>query len=278
MTTKNKNIIIIALIALLVLVGGYFLFFAKKADKEDEDKDKEDKDKEDKDKEDKDKDGKQESEDELKERLEQEEVARRLAEISNKKPPIAKNDLLNARCGRSTKINVITNDKYDGEFSIEISVQPSKGMAEITLDNTIVYTPNEGVKLGADVFKYKITDANGTSNEGSVVVKIECPYCDSRDDASLRFSETTMTDRFLNDQVRQLDAMRNWTREEVSYGAAFLKGIDVMIGVTEFLQYRNRILNFMTACKQKKTKDIVRRTNFLDEIQKQTYQVGELLC
>ena len=76
----------------------------------------------------------------------------------------------------SAVINIANNDiDPDGELdlsSIVIVEGPTNGTVTINDDGTVTYTPDEGY-LGPDVFRYTITDNEGSvSNVASVSVQV----------------------------------------------------------------------------------------------------------
>jgi hypothetical protein len=72
-------------------------------------------------------------------------------------------------------IAVKTNDTFTGTVTIEIVTEPTHGTAEVEVDGTITYIPDE-FYCGSDSFTYRILDAYGQiSNTATVSLTVTCP-------------------------------------------------------------------------------------------------------
>ncbi|MFA5648371.1 MAG: Ig-like domain-containing protein [Bacteroidales bacterium] len=87
--------------------------------------------------------------------------------------PIAVDDARGTSVNEAVTIDVLFNDKnlWNGGIVVAIFEAPSKGTAIVNGDNTVTYTPAPNY-IGKVTFKYKITDAQGDSNEATVTVNV----------------------------------------------------------------------------------------------------------
>ena len=88
----------------------------------------------------------------------------------------------------ATKIDVLKNDTYDGQVTINIQEQAKYGIIEISTDTSgkqiIWYTPKHGINNVTDSFKYTITDKNGRVSTAMVTLNIQCICLQNTDDVS----------------------------------------------------------------------------------------------
>jgi CshA-type fibril repeat protein len=95
---------------------------------------------------------------------------------------------------RTHSIDVLGNDKFDGNATIQITQDPDYGTIEVIKDSSgrslILYTPSADVNNVSDTFRYSITDANGNTSEATVYLKIQCASSQASDsgDAMSRLS------------------------------------------------------------------------------------------
>ena len=78
----------------------------------------------------------------------------------------------------ATTIDVLGNDNYDGEVTIEIIEQPEHGTAVVVIGEDgkpyVQYTPDPDYNNAPDSFRYTITDANGQTASATVALDIQC--------------------------------------------------------------------------------------------------------
>lgn len=97
--------------------------------------------------------------------------------------PVAVNDSATCVCGDNVIISVLSNDLGNGaplvNSSIKVVSSPSKGVATVIGDGTIVYSANPG-SSGADSFTYTVENTNGkVSNAATVNITINCAGTDT---------------------------------------------------------------------------------------------------
>ena len=89
-------------------------------------------------------------------------------------PPVAVNDDTMTIINTPITMNVMINDTLNAEEgTIEILDQPLNGMAEVTDDGEIIYTPDPGFCGAVDSFTYVLTTING-SDTATVFVNVLC--------------------------------------------------------------------------------------------------------
>jgi GTPase SAR1 family protein len=88
-------------------------------------------------------------------------------------PPDAKNDTNTTDYGKTTTINVLTNDTdpENKPLTIISVTNPSNGTVVINPDGTITYTPRSGFN-GNDTFSYTIRDDAGNQDTATVTVTV----------------------------------------------------------------------------------------------------------
>ena len=88
--------------------------------------------------------------------------------------PEAENDDTSTDINTPVEINVLANDSDpDGDsLSVRLLGLPERGTAEVNVDDTIEYTPEEGF-IGVDSFRYRIRDGTGGSDSATVTVLVE---------------------------------------------------------------------------------------------------------
>ncbi|MDX9852992.1 MAG: Ig-like domain-containing protein, partial [Tenuifilaceae bacterium] len=90
--------------------------------------------------------------------------------------PVANDDRRGTSKSAAVTIAVLENDYglEDQPVLVSISQAPhvAQGTVSVNEDNTIVFTPS-GDYVGAATFNYMVTDANGDSDEASVVVNVK---------------------------------------------------------------------------------------------------------
>ena len=87
--------------------------------------------------------------------------------------PVAQNDTATTKEGKSTNINVLSNDSdADGDsLTVTNVTQPNHGTAAINADGTITYTPNSNW-YGTDSFTYTVSDGNGGTTTATVTITV----------------------------------------------------------------------------------------------------------
>ncbi|MDH7516936.1 MAG: Ig-like domain-containing protein [Candidatus Thermoplasmatota archaeon] len=98
---------------------------------------------------------------------------------SKKQEVLAKDDSLSVYQDSTNIINIILhNDRYSNITSyqkqVQILLQASNGIVNITADNQILYTPNTNFS-GNDSFVYEITDENGQKSQATVTLQVNLP-------------------------------------------------------------------------------------------------------
>ncbi len=82
-------------------------------------------------------------------------------------------------------IDVLGNDTFDGEASIDILEQPAYGTIEVVLGSDgvpiILYSPHADINQIEDVFVYTITDKNGDTANATVLLEIQCASTQTSD-------------------------------------------------------------------------------------------------
>jgi putative cofactor-binding repeat protein len=68
--------------------------------------------------------------------------------------------------------NVKTGDNGPGALSVTFNAPSNGSVAEGGTDGTFVYTPNVGFAGPSDTFTYTLTDGNGVTNTGSVIINL----------------------------------------------------------------------------------------------------------
>lgn len=88
---------------------------------------------------------------------------------------VLNDDATTIQINMTTSIDVLANDNLPFGFSqFSIDISPSNGMAIITPNNVINYTPNMDY-CGDDVFAYTVCDSTGVCDSALVKITIECP-------------------------------------------------------------------------------------------------------
>lgn len=87
-------------------------------------------------------------------------------------------------------IDVLANDTVTTP-TVTIATPPANGTAEVELDGTITYTPDEGF-CGDDTFDYTITDAALQTSTATVTVTVTCPAITAIDDTGETDFETPL--------------------------------------------------------------------------------------
>lgn len=86
--------------------------------------------------------------------------------------PVANEDSATVVSGRSVEIPVLSNDiDSDGTInpnSLRVSRIPRNGIAEVSANNQLIYTPNAGFS-GVETFSYTVDDNRGARSESGVV-------------------------------------------------------------------------------------------------------------
>lgn len=88
--------------------------------------------------------------------------------------PVAVNDAAATAFNTAATISVLGNDTYNGlatTVALVAGQGPANGTVSVNSSNQVVYTPATGF-TGVNTFKYKISNANGTSNEATVTVNV----------------------------------------------------------------------------------------------------------
>jgi len=114
--------------------------------------------------------------------------------------PIAANDTATTAFNTAATISVLGNDTYNGLATTVALVSgqgPANGTVSVNGSNQVVYTPTSGF-TGTNTFKYKITNANGTSNEATVTVNV-APR--ANDDSASTSQNTAATITVLSNDV-----------------------------------------------------------------------------
>lgn len=93
-------------------------------------------------------------------------------------PPTATADSYCTPCGETTVLDVLTNDLGGGSpldiSSVSITSSPTKGVASLPGNGTILYTPNSG-QIGADSLQYTVKNTSGSeSSAATVTIDIIC--------------------------------------------------------------------------------------------------------
>lgn len=90
--------------------------------------------------------------------------------------PVAVDDTATTMQNNAVTIDVIGNDIYNNSApTVAIFTQSSYGVATVNASNQVVFTPSPGY-AGTTTFKYKITNANGTSaTAATVIVTVNAP-------------------------------------------------------------------------------------------------------
>jgi CshA-type fibril repeat protein len=75
-------------------------------------------------------------------------------------------------------IDVLSNDTFKGNVTVEITEAPSYGTVEVITESdgkvVILYSPFADIDRVSDSFKYSITDASGNISEATVALDIQC--------------------------------------------------------------------------------------------------------
>jgi hypothetical protein len=87
--------------------------------------------------------------------------------------PDAVDDVATTLQNQATIIDVLANDSLGNGPTNEVGLEtePVNGIATIQADSTIQYSPNLDF-FGEDSFEYRLTDANGDSDVGTVTVGV----------------------------------------------------------------------------------------------------------
>lgn len=85
--------------------------------------------------------------------------------------PITTDDTASTSKNNEVAINVLENDLYQGNVTLNIPSQPQNGIVTINSNNQAVYTPKTNF-VGDDVFYYTATNAIGMSRLTKVSVKV----------------------------------------------------------------------------------------------------------
>jgi len=121
-------------------------------------------------------------------------------------PPIAIDDPVTSRSGRSVQIPVTANDyDPDGEAIAVVGVGAAgHGTVEIGTASTVTFTPDPGY-VGLDQFQYTIADGNGTEASAQVIIELipldgtNRPPIGSPDAAETGAGVAVVVDVLLND-------------------------------------------------------------------------------
>lgn len=97
-------------------------------------------------------------------------------------------------------IDVLENDiGVDGDVAVEFADSPVAGLAEDLGDGRFQYTPAD-LYIGADAFRYKVTNEAGDSAEATVSIDVGCEECMNGANVRLRWAP--------NDPVEQVIGYR----------------------------------------------------------------------
>jgi gliding motility-associated-like protein len=122
--------------------------------------------------------------------------------------PIANDDEVETFINTPIDIDVLANDTglEDGLQQLEIINEPSNGSADVNVDNTVRYTPNE-MFVGTDTFVYRITDIHGENDMATVTISvIEHPIVALDDYVEVEKNSSILIDVLANDQgIEDLD-------------------------------------------------------------------------
>nr|HPH00857.1 Ig-like domain-containing protein [Tenuifilaceae bacterium] len=88
--------------------------------------------------------------------------------------PIANDDYRGCSFNSSVTVDVLSNDTGidDVPLTLSININPTDGNAQVNPDNTITFTPFDGF-IGLTTFGYRVTDANGDSDEAMVFINVK---------------------------------------------------------------------------------------------------------
>ena len=85
-------------------------------------------------------------------------------------------------------IDVLQNDIFDGNVTINIVRQPEYGTVEVAMGDdgreVIIYTPAPDINDVPDSFVYSITDSNGIVSEATVTLDVQCASSQTSDGAN----------------------------------------------------------------------------------------------
>ena len=121
-------------------------------------------------------------------------------------PPVAVDDPVTSRAGRTVQVPVTANDyDPDGEAIAVVGVgDAGHGTVEIGTASTVTYTPEPGY-VGLDEFKYTIADGNGTEASAQVIIELipldgaNQPPVGAPDEAETGADKAVVVDVLLND-------------------------------------------------------------------------------
>jgi len=124
----------------------------------------------------------------------------------NNEPPIAKSDFMQTLEDSAVSVGVLVNDSDpDGQInegSVTISQNPLNGLASVTSDGLITYTPNADFS-GRDSLLYTVRDDEGAISNAAVVTIDVSPVNDPPvavdDSVSLIAQQSTIIDVLGND-------------------------------------------------------------------------------
>ncbi|MDP1823041.1 MAG: Ig-like domain-containing protein [Archangium sp.] len=87
--------------------------------------------------------------------------------------PVAAPDALTVVEDGNGTVTVLANDTalLDGPLTVTLATQPTRGTAVAQADNTVLYTPTPDA-VGADTFRYTVTDGDGDAATATVTVTI----------------------------------------------------------------------------------------------------------
>jgi len=93
-------------------------------------------------------------------------------------------------------IDVLQNDIFDGNVSIEIIVLPQYGTVEVAMgddgNEVVIYTPAPDINHVPDSFVYSITDSNDIVSEATVTLDVQCASSQTSDGANALNNGTLM--------------------------------------------------------------------------------------
>ncbi|OGX44769.1 MAG: hypothetical protein A3G38_02935 [Omnitrophica WOR_2 bacterium RIFCSPLOWO2_12_FULL_51_8] len=176
------------------------------------------------------------------------------ASATNTVPPTARNDTAATAQDQALTIHVLANDfDLDGDtLQIVNLTQPNNGMAAVTSDQRITYSPNAGF-TGADIFTYMATDGQDTTPAAQVEVNVNPqiipPVTDSTNQSML-LSASVITDppRIAlywpaEADVQQFEISRKLRDETVWTNVAIVAGattsyIDSNVEIGKAYEYR----------------------------------------
>ncbi len=96
--------------------------------------------------------------------------------VSDNRFPVVVDDHVSIAVNTTTEVDVLGNDTDEDEDTLSLSSAVANlGVSEIGLNGELIYTPPEDF-FGSDFVIYSISDGNGGSASGTLIIEIMAPF------------------------------------------------------------------------------------------------------